>query len=63
MIYFIYVQKFWFLLRGFGIIQLVPTRIIRSNKNDLVSKTKSKQITENAKQKKKRGENTYLASL
>ena len=33
-------------MKGFGIILLVPTINIRSNKNDLVSKTKSKQTTE-----------------
>ena len=49
------------MVKGFGIIQLVPTRIIRSNKNDLVSKTKSKQIIEKAKQKIKRERENYLA--
>ena len=49
-------------MKGFGIILLVPTIIIRSNKNDLVSKTKSKQTTEkNRKQNRNIKQSTYLA--
>ena len=39
-------------VRGFGIILLVPAKITRGNKNDLVLKTKSKQITEMEKKTK-----------